>query len=214
MVAEPVHSIISGRLIADHLVWGRAYTVRPARADVADQSIRELERNGGLPAFALRELSRDADAPSGLQAPLAESFRRPPLPGPVIDTPGWHCGLSEADALQRTRARWQRFADSAGGIAPVTALYLWSSAIRGRFIDLSLCDNLLADEHVAALHDGAIDGVTYTIQGIAAKFALVLRPDCISSVRLVRRIAADAIAVQGKADSEMEIFNLFLDEAG
>lgn len=214
MGGEPVDSIVSGRLIADHLVWGRAYTVRPARADVADQSIRELERHGGLPAFALRELSRDALAPTGLQAPLAESFRRPPLPGAAIDTPGWHCGLSEADVLQRTRARWQRFADSAGGIAPATALNLWSSAIRGRFIDLSRCNNVLADEHVAALHGGAIDGVTYTIQGITAKFALVLRPDCISNVRLVRRIAADAIAVQGKQDSEMEIFNLLLDDAG
>lgn len=214
MGVERLDSVISGRLIADHLVWGRAYTVRPARADVADQSIRELERHVGLPAFALRELARDTLAPTGLQAPLAESFRRPPLPGPVIDTPGWHCGLSEADVLQRTRARWQRFADSAGGIAPVTALNLWSSAIRGRFIDLSLCNNLLADEHVAALQDGAIDGVTYKIQGIAAKFALVLRPDCISNVRLVRRIAADAIAIQGKAESDTEIFNLFLDEAG
>jgi hypothetical protein len=103
--------------------------------------------------------------------------------------------------------RWQKFADHAGGIAPTTALHVWTSAIRGRFFDLSGCDNLLSGEHIAAFHDGLIDGVTYSIQGVDAKFALVLRPHCISNVRLVRRLAAGAVADKAQADAE--IFNLF-----
>lgn len=211
MGGEQLDSVVSGRLIAGSLVWGRAYAVRPAQADVADQSIRELERSAGLPAFSLREMLPASLAPAGLPPPMTEVFRRPPVPGAAIDTPGWHCALSEADVLARTRLRWQRFTDSAGGIAPTTALNVWASAIRGRFADLSVCDNLLLDEHVAALRAGLIDGVSYTIQGIVAKFALVLRPHCISDVRLCRRIVAGASVDQGQADSE--IFNLFPDDA-
>ncbi len=212
MGGEQLDSVVSGSLIADSLVWGRAYTVRPAQADVADQSLRELERDVGLPVFSLRAFTHEAHLRPGLTPPLIETFQRPPCSGPCIDTAGWHCGLSEADALARNRVRWQRFADHAGGIAPATALNVWTSAIRGRFVDLSCAENLLTDDHLAALRDGSIDGVTYSIQGVAAKFALVLRPHCISNVRLVRRLAAGANRDMDQADAE--IFDLFSDDAG
>lgn len=189
-----------------NLLWGRAYTARAAVADVANQAIRDLERDAKLPTFALTSLV-SAMADPTLPPPLSGVFATPPTPGPAFGVIGWHCASTEAAALARQSVLWKRFADHAGGLARRSALDVWTSTIRGRFVDLPAHDSELSEADIAAVLSREIDGVTYVMEGVESRIALVLQPTCILNVSLLRRVPGEAIGAQPAAEDEWA--NLF-----